>query len=155
VHRQRREADQAARRVLVRARERVVAGDLQPLRQRPVGPVDERLRQRQRVHLHALAIHFGEARVQIDEAQTHRAGGEMPDPELRAPVRVAPLDPERRAVGGHEVEERLRIPMGVDVDRAVGVGDAHAGEFTMPWQNSRIGSRAAFCRVHPASGGDA
>ncbi len=73
------------------------------------------------MHLHALAVHFREARVEVGEARADRAGLDVPHLELRPLLELAPLDAEGRAVSGNEVEERLGIPVGVDVDGAVGV----------------------------------
>jgi hypothetical protein len=64
LHRQTGEADQAIGMCFVRGADRIVESHAQLHAQIIVGPVHHRLRQRQRVHTHALAVHYFQAFIQ-------------------------------------------------------------------------------------------
>jgi hypothetical protein len=123
MHGQRRQADEAPRRLLVRQRQLVVVEPAQLHAQFAAGPVRHRLRQRQRVRLDALRVHRLEARVQVHEFRPRRPGHHPAQAELRPLWRVAPFQAMRRTLAAEQIEEFPRVPVGVDVD---GVHLGHA-----------------------------
>ncbi len=64
-----------------------------------------------------LLVHRREARFEVDEARARRPGDHVTDLELRPFLGLLPLEAVRRAFAPEELEEALRIPVGVDVDR--------------------------------------
>src|SRR2546421_12716223 len=105
---------------LVRLRERVVVGLADASGKASVRPVHHRLRQRQRMHLHALLVHRSEPRIEIHEFRTYGPGHQMAVLELRALAFDHPvLEAVAGAVLGDQIEEVLRKIMRVNVDRCV------------------------------------
>ncbi len=77
---------------------------------------------------HALLVHRGEPRVEIDEFRAHRSRHQMAVLELRAlALDHLVLETVRGPVLRDQIEERFGKVMRVDVDRAVLV--IHRGSF--------------------------
>ncbi len=120
---------------LVRLRERVVVGLADASSQITVRPVHHRLRQRQRMDLHALFVHCLEPGAQVDEFGADGPGQKMAVLELRTfALDHFVLEAVAGTVLGDQFEEVLRKIMRVNVDRCV---LAHRGSLfpgILPWR---------------------
>ena len=78
-------------------------------------PVHHRLRQRQRLGLHALLLHHLQARLQIHKPGSNRPGRKMPVPKARSARGVFPLQSMGQAPTMKLIEPRLGEPVRMNI----------------------------------------
>jgi hypothetical protein len=117
-HRQGRKHDETIRMRFVGFDGRIVPSFRQSMRQVGVGPVQHRRGQRERVHADALAIHVGEALLDVGEFFGQRPGRARRRLDHEGVVGRHDLEFEARSLAGDEIEIGLREIMRVCVDGA-------------------------------------
>jgi len=124
-------ADKPVGKLLMRFHKRIVEGNGQRPRHRRIGEIDHRLGERQRLDVDTLAIHVGDAHVEIGEALLQRPRMQRTDIDDRA-ARIAPHTGTALAALGFErrdVAFRKIMRMDIDPARAVFARVCHMS----PW----------------------